>query len=164
MGWEVETDMSGQSNDCPRICNVKMKKIYWGRNRAHFREFMAYGTVASSNLNYFFSKMVKLDEKECLDTKMSDFELFGEVFNCSMFNMSMWFDHILLICEVHSCPILEFEYSFQSLWPTLQESEVIIWAKMSTRGPLRCPKMAKMCPKIADIGNFWTHFCNFWVP
>ena len=24
--------------------------------------------------------------------------------------------------------------------------------------------MQKMCLKIADIDNFWTHFCHFWVP
>ena len=70
--------------------------------------------------------MKKLDEKECLDSKMSDFEWFGEVFNFSMFNMFMWFYHILLISEVNSCPILMFEYSFQSLCPPLQESEVIL--------------------------------------
>ena len=34
-----------------------------------------------------FSKMLKLDKKESLDPKMSDFEWFGEVFNFSMFNM-----------------------------------------------------------------------------
>ena len=26
MGWEVEIDMSGPSNDCVKVCNVKMKK------------------------------------------------------------------------------------------------------------------------------------------
>ena len=31
--------------------------------------------------------MLKLDEKEYPDPKMSDFEWFGEVFNFSMFNM-----------------------------------------------------------------------------
>ena len=30
--------------------------------------------VASSNLNDLFSKMVRLDEKECLNFKMSDFK------------------------------------------------------------------------------------------
>ena len=34
--------------------------------------------------------MVKLDEKECLDPKISDFQSFGEVFNFSMFNMFSW--------------------------------------------------------------------------
>ena len=28
MGWEVKIDMSGQSNNCLRICNVKMKKNF----------------------------------------------------------------------------------------------------------------------------------------
>ena len=31
--------------------------------------------------------MLKLDKKESLDPKMSDFEWVGEVFNFSMFNM-----------------------------------------------------------------------------
>ena len=31
--------------------------------------------------------MLKLDNKESLDPKMSDFEYFGEVLNFSMFNM-----------------------------------------------------------------------------
>ena len=70
--------------------------------------------------------MLKLDEKESLDPKMSDFEWFGEVFNFSMFNMFLWFYHIFLISEVNSCPILMFQYSFWSLWPALQESEVIL--------------------------------------
>ena len=33
MGWEVKIDMSGQSNGCLRICNVKMKKILPGRKQ-----------------------------------------------------------------------------------------------------------------------------------
>ena len=60
--------MSGWSNDCLRVCNVKMKKNYLGRNRAYSREFTAYRAVASCNLNYL------LDERICLDPKMSDFE------------------------------------------------------------------------------------------
>ena len=52
--------------------------------------------------------MLKLDEKESLDPKMSDFGWFGEVFNFSMFNMFLWFYHISLISEVNSCPILMF--------------------------------------------------------
>ena len=33
MGWEVKIDMSGQSNDCLRVCNVKMKKFLMGQKR-----------------------------------------------------------------------------------------------------------------------------------
>ena len=72
MGWEIKIDMSGQSNDCLRLCNVKMKKIYQGQNIS--QEFTGYRAIVSNNLNYFFSKMLKLDEKEYLDPKMSDFE------------------------------------------------------------------------------------------
>ena len=27
MGWEVKNDMSGQSNDCLRVCNIKIKIV-----------------------------------------------------------------------------------------------------------------------------------------
>ena len=33
MGWEVKIDMSGKSNDCLRVCNVKMKKFLTGQKR-----------------------------------------------------------------------------------------------------------------------------------
>ena len=36
MGQEVKVVMSGQSNDCLRVCNIKMKIFYWDRNGAHF--------------------------------------------------------------------------------------------------------------------------------
>ena len=51
MGCEVKIDISGQSNDCLRVCNVKMNFFYWGGNRAHFQEFSGFGAVASSDLN-----------------------------------------------------------------------------------------------------------------
>ena len=35
LGCEVETDMSGQSNNCLRVCNVKMKKKITGAERPH---------------------------------------------------------------------------------------------------------------------------------
>ena len=38
MGWEVKIDMSGQSNDCLRICNVKMKKNFNGAEMGHMSE------------------------------------------------------------------------------------------------------------------------------
>ena len=31
MGWEVKIDMSGQSNGCLRVCNVKMKNFLPGQ-------------------------------------------------------------------------------------------------------------------------------------
>ena len=36
MGSEVKIDMSGQSSDCLRVCNVKMKKFLPGRKRGTF--------------------------------------------------------------------------------------------------------------------------------
>ena len=57
--------------------------------------------------------------------------------------------HIFLISEVNTCPILMFQYSFQSLWPALQESE------------LKLPLGASKAPKIVDDANFWTRFAIF---
>ena len=54
----------------------------------------------------FFSKMVKLEEKESPDPKLSDFEWFGEVFKIIMFNTFVWFYHIFLISELNTCSIL----------------------------------------------------------
>ena len=75
---------------------------------------------------------------------MSDFGWCGEDFNFSMFNMFMWFYHSLLISEVNTCPILMFQYSFWSLWPALQESEVIL----PLGGLLRHLKKAKCVQKL----------------
>ena len=41
----------------------------------------------------FFWKMVKLDENEFIDLKMSDFECLDEIFKISMINMFPWFYH-----------------------------------------------------------------------
>ena len=35
LGFEVKTDMSGQSNNCLRVCNVKMKKKITGTKIPH---------------------------------------------------------------------------------------------------------------------------------
>ena len=35
LGWEVNAHVSGQSNDCLRVCNVKMKKILPGWKTGH---------------------------------------------------------------------------------------------------------------------------------
>ena len=64
--------------------------------------------------------------------------------------------YFFLISELNTCPILMFKYSFQSLGPPLQESEL-------TGGPLRHLKMAKTCPEIAVTGNFRTSFGHFIV-
>ena len=66
LGWEVKTHISGQSNDCLRVCNVKMKKNSTGVEMGHISKHVwVMGPIASSDLNQFFSKMVKLDEEEC---------------------------------------------------------------------------------------------------
>ena len=51
MGWEVKTDMSGQSNDCLWVCNVKMKNFLLGWKRGTFLRIYRLWPVASSDLN-----------------------------------------------------------------------------------------------------------------
>ena len=74
MGWEVKIDMSGQSNDCLWVCNVKMKKFLLGQKRGTFPRFFGFWGRSVKQFELIFSKMFKLDKKESLDPKMSDFE------------------------------------------------------------------------------------------
>ena len=55
--------------------------------------------------------MVKLEEKESLDPKLSDFEWFGEVFKIIMLNMFVWFYHIFLSSDLNSCLILMYNHA-----------------------------------------------------
>ena len=82
---------------------------------------MNFQLAASSvkQFELFFSKMVKLEEKESPDHKLSDFEWFGEVFKIIMFNMFVWFYHIFLICDLNTCPILMYDHANRSLGPPL---------------------------------------------
>ena len=97
----------------------------------------------------FFSKMVKLEEKESPDPKLSDFEWFGEVFKIIMFNMFVWFYHILLISGLNTCLILMYDHANWSLGSPLQEYEVIL------------PLGAYKAPKTCQNGNFWHVFAVF---
>ena len=46
--------MSGQSNDCLRVCNVKMKNFFTeAETGAHFQECIGCRAVASTDLNFF---------------------------------------------------------------------------------------------------------------
>ena len=65
-----------------------MKKFLLGRKRGKFPRIFWFQACSVKWFELIFSKMLKLDKKESLDPKMSDFEWFGEAFNFSMFNMS----------------------------------------------------------------------------
>ena len=56
LGWEVNTHMSGQSNNGLRVHNVKIKKFLPGGNGAHVCACKGYGALASTDLNFFFQK------------------------------------------------------------------------------------------------------------
>ena len=90
--------------------------------------------------------MLKLDEKESLDPKMSDFEWLSEAFNFSMFNM-LDLD-LSLFAYFWSYYLSNFD-----VWPLILKLRTC-----STRILPLLPKNGKTCPKIADIGNFQTHF------
>ena len=121
-----QIDMSGQSKDALKVCNVKIRKSLLGLK--HSTSSWHFWLVASSVewFELFFSKMVKLEQKESPDPKLSDFEWFGEVFKIIMFNMFVWFYHISLIFDLNTCPILMYDHANQSLGPPLQEYEVIL--------------------------------------
>ena len=77
MSWEVKVDMSGQSNDCLRVCNVKMKKFLPGQKWGTFPRIYKLLGRSVKRFELIFSKMLKLDEKEYPDPQMSDFVKFS---------------------------------------------------------------------------------------
>ena len=73
MDWEFKIDISGQSNNCLRVCNVKMKKNLPGQKWGTFLRILQVMACSLEKLEFLF-KMLKLDEIEFLESKMSDFE------------------------------------------------------------------------------------------
>ena len=118
--------MSGQSKGALGVCNVKIRKSLTGAKWNMSLWFFVLAAPSVEQFELFFLKMVKLEEKESPDPKLSDFEWFGEVFKIIMFNMIVWFYHIFLISDLNTCPILMCDHANQSLWPPLQECEVIL--------------------------------------
>ena len=54
MGWEVKIDMSGQSNDCLWVCNVKMKKFLPGQKRSTFLSIFGFRGRSIERFGNFF--------------------------------------------------------------------------------------------------------------
>ena len=73
LGQEVKNDMSDQSNDCLRVYNVKIKKNTWAK-MGHISENLQVMACSVKRFELIFPKMFKLNGKESLDPKMSDFE------------------------------------------------------------------------------------------
>ena len=61
MGWEVKIDMSGQSNDCLRVCNIEMEKNLPGQKWGTFPRIYRLQGCSIKHLELIFSKMFKLD-------------------------------------------------------------------------------------------------------
>ena len=141
--------MSGQSKGALGMCNVKIRKSLMGAKWNTSLWLFALAAPSVEQFELFFLKMVKLEEKESPDPKLSDFEWFGEVFKIIMFNMFVWFYHIFLISDLNTCLILMYDHANRSLWPPLQEYEVLL-----PLGTYKAPKNGKNVPKIADVGTF----------
>ena len=54
MGWEVKIDMSGQSNDCLRVCNVKIKKFLTGQKQGTFLRIFGFRGRSIERFENFF--------------------------------------------------------------------------------------------------------------
>ena len=63
-----------------------MKKLLQGQKQGTFLRIFGFRGCSVKRFELIFSKMLKLDKKESLCPKMSDFEWL-EVFNFNMFNM-----------------------------------------------------------------------------
>ena len=107
--------MSGQSKDGLGVCNVKIRKSLTGAKWGTSSWLFALAAPSVEQFELFFLKMVKLEEKESPDPKLSDFEWFGEVFKIIMFNMFVWFYHIFLISDLNTCLILMYDHANWSL-------------------------------------------------
>ena len=156
MGWEVKIDMSGQSNDCLRVCNVKMKKFLLGQKRGTFSRTFGFWSCSIKWFELIFSKMLKLNKKESLDPKMSDFEWFGEAFNFSMFNM-LDLD-LSLFAYFWSYYLSDFD-----VWPLISKlltCSTRIWSNFATRGPIKHLKMGKRVQKLPMLVIFG-HILSF---
>ena len=69
-GQGVKNDMSDQYNDSLMVCNVKIRKSLLGWKCTYFQLLPS----SVKRFELFFSQMVKLEEKESPDSKLSDFE------------------------------------------------------------------------------------------
>ena len=54
MGWEVKIDMSGQSNDCLWVCNVKMKNFLPGWKWGTFPSILGFRGHSIEQFENFF--------------------------------------------------------------------------------------------------------------
>ena len=66
--------MSDQYNDSLGVCIYQNEKIFTGAKTGHISENLQVTACSVKQFELYFSKMLKLDGKESLDPKMSDFE------------------------------------------------------------------------------------------
>ena len=104
----------------------------------------------------FFSKMLKLDEKESLDPKwviLSDLVKFSTLACLTCFHGSITVCSFLKAILVRFwCLTTHFE-AYDLLHKYMEQ--------FCHYGAYKAPKNGKTCPKIANVGNFWIHFAIF---
>ena len=54
MGWEVKIDMRGQSNDCLRVCNIKMKIFLLRQKWGTFPKMYELQGCSINQFKFFF--------------------------------------------------------------------------------------------------------------
>ena len=143
MGWEVKIDMSGQSNDCLRVCNVKMKKILLGRKRGTFPRIFGFQGCSVKWFELIFSKKVEIRYKRIPRPQNEWFWVIWWSLQLSMFNM-LDLD-LSLFAYFWSYYLSDFD-----VWPLISKLRTCstrIWSNFATRGPIRYLKMAKCVRK-----------------
>ena len=111
MSWEVKNDMSGQSKDAVRMCNVKIRKSLSGVKRGTSLCLFQLMAPSVEWFKLFFFRNSKIRRKWIPRPKLSDFEWLGEVFKIIMFNMFVWFYHISLTSYLNTCLILMYDHA-----------------------------------------------------
>ena len=124
----------------------KLEKCHWGQNGAHLSDFFRLVAPSVEQFELFFSKMVKLEEKESPDPKLSDFEWFGEVFKITMFNMfgSITLCSFLILILVWFCCNTTHFKAYDLLYKNMKKN-------FATRGAYKTPKMC-------ENGSFWHEY------
>ena len=67
LGWKVNAHVSGQSNDCLRLCNVKMKKILLGQKRGTFPCMYGLRGPSINRFEFFLCRTPDLAQSSCCE-------------------------------------------------------------------------------------------------
>ena len=113
----------------------------------HISKNLQVMACSIKHFELFFSNMFKLDEKDSLDSKMSDLVKFSTV---------ACFHGYITLCSFLKLILVQF-------WclTTHFEAYDLLYKNLSSNCLQSTYKMAKTCPKIANVSNFCTYFAIF---